>query len=54
MVIPQKLRPRVIELSHEGHKGILKMKQRLRTKVWWPGLTKKRKSSAKHVMDVKL
>jgi hypothetical protein len=38
MVIPQKLRPRVIELGHEGHQGILKMKQRLRTNVWWPGI----------------
>jgi hypothetical protein len=26
IVIPQKLRPRVIELGHEGHQGILKMK----------------------------
>jgi transposase-like protein len=54
MVIPQKLRPRVIEFGHEGHKGILKMKQRLRTKSGGRGLTKKRKSSAKHIMDVKL
>ncbi|CAB4035832.1 Transposon Tf2-6 poly, partial [Paramuricea clavata] len=38
MVIPQKLQPRVIELGHKGHQGILKMKQRLRTKVWWPGI----------------
>ena len=40
IVIPQKLRPRVIKLGHEGHQGILKMKQRLRTKVWWPGMDK--------------
>ena len=40
IVVLRKLRPRVIELGHEGHQGILKMKQRLRTKVWWPGIDK--------------
>ncbi|KAL9974701.1 hypothetical protein ACROYT_G011772 [Oculina patagonica] len=24
------------EVPHEGHQGIVKMKSRLRTKVWWP------------------
>ena len=28
----------MIELGHEGHQGIYKMKQLLRTKVWWPGI----------------
>lgn len=36
IVIPEKLRIRTLELAHEGHPGIAKMKQRLRTKVWWP------------------
>ena len=36
LVIPQKLRPRVLELAHEGHQGIVKTKYRLRSKVWWP------------------
>jgi len=40
MVVPKKLRGRVIELGHEGHQGLVKMKQRLRTKVWWPGIDK--------------
>jgi len=40
IVIPRKLRARVIELGHEGHQGMVKMKQRLRTKVWWPGIDK--------------
>jgi hypothetical protein len=34
IVIPRKLRKDVLELAHEGHKGIVKTKQRLRTKVW--------------------
>ena len=40
IVIPRKLRARVIELGHEGHQGMVKTKQRLRTKVWWPGIDK--------------
>ena len=39
-MVPKKLRGRVIELDHEGHQGLLKMKPRLRTKVWWPGIDK--------------
>lgn len=36
IVIPYKLRQRVLEAAHEGHPGIVAMKSRLRTKVWWP------------------
>lgn len=36
IVIPTKLRHRVLEAAHEGHPGIVAMKSRLRTKVWWP------------------
>lgn len=36
IVIPTKLRQRVLEAAHEGHPGIVAMKARLRTKVWWP------------------
>ena len=38
IVIPSKLRPRVLSLAHEGRPGIVSMKQRLRSKVWWPGI----------------
>ena len=34
IVIPAALRGRVAELAHEGHPGIVKMKERLRSKVW--------------------
>ena len=40
IVIPSKLRPRVLMLAHEGHPGIVSMKQRLQSKVWWPGIDK--------------
>ncbi len=36
IVIPQTLRKQVLHLAHEDHQGIVKMKCRLRTKVWWP------------------
>nr|XP_039266286.1 uncharacterized protein K02A2.6-like [Styela clava] len=32
------LRKRVLELAHEGHQGIVKTKNRLRSKVWWPNI----------------
>ena len=38
IVIPSKLRTGVLVLAHEGHPGIVSMKQRLRSKVWWPGI----------------
>ena len=38
LVIPKKLRKQILDLAHEGHQGIVKTKQRLRTKVWWPGI----------------
>lgn len=36
IVIPIKLRERVLNAAHEGHPGIVSMKARTRTKVWWP------------------
>ncbi|XP_014678136.1 PREDICTED: uncharacterized protein K02A2.6-like [Priapulus caudatus] len=45
LVIPTSLRKRTVQLAHEGHQGIVKTKQRLRTKVWWPGIDR----AAEHV-----
>lgn len=36
IVVPASLREQTIALAHEGHPGICVMKQRLRSKVWWP------------------
>ncbi|XP_061713508.1 uncharacterized protein K02A2.6-like [Cydia pomonella] len=36
LIIPKELRDRVLEAAHQGHPGIVAMKTRLRTKVWWP------------------
>jgi hypothetical protein len=36
LVIPRKLRQRILQLAHESHQGVLKTKQLLREKVWLP------------------
>ena len=40
MVIPESLQQQAIALAHEGHQGIVRSKQLLRTKVWFPGVDK--------------
>ena len=40
IVVPKELRSHVLELADEGHPGIVAIKQRLRSKVWWPGIDK--------------
>ncbi|XP_049874146.1 uncharacterized protein K02A2.6-like isoform X1 [Pectinophora gossypiella] len=40
IVIPVELRKQVLASAHEGHPGIVAMKGRLRTKVWWPKIDK--------------
>ena len=34
IVVPRKLRKRVLDLAHEGHQGIVKTKESLRSDVW--------------------
>ena len=38
MVVPQAARQQTLMLAHEGHRGIVKTKQNLRTQVWRPGI----------------
>lgn len=37
-VIPSALRGRILTMVHEGHLGIVRVKQRCRGLVWWPGI----------------
>lgn len=48
IVIPEKLRQRVLDAAHEGHPGIVSIKKRLRTKVWWPKIDADAEKSVKH------
>ena len=48
LYIPGKLRSRVLKLAHEGHQGIVKTKQRLRSKVWWFTMDKDVEEFCKH------
>ena len=40
LLVPEKLRPRILQLAHEGHQGVVKTKKLLRQKVWYPGIDK--------------
>ena len=39
IVVPSKLKRQVLEWAHKGHPGIVKMKDRLRSKSWWPAMS---------------
>lgn len=47
IVVPTKLRSRILAAAHEGHPGIVNMKARLRTKVWWPKIDRDAETSVK-------
>ena len=38
ILIPKSLQQQVIDICHGGHLGIVKMKQLLRSRVWFPGI----------------
>ena len=38
VIVPSKLQHRVLEMSHESHPGINKMKLLARSYCWWPGI----------------
>ncbi|XP_065198369.1 uncharacterized protein K02A2.6-like [Sycon ciliatum] len=38
LVIPTALQRRTLQLAHAGHQGIVRTKQRLNSKVWWPNM----------------
>jgi hypothetical protein len=40
LIIPEFLRKKVVEISHSSHQGIVKTKQFIREKVWFPGIDK--------------
>ena len=52
IVIPKSLRQRVLEAAYEGHPGIVAMKNRLRTKVWWPKIDRDAKKTGQIMQRV--
>lgn len=40
LIVPIKLRARMLQFAHEGHPGEFVMKRRLRERVWWPNIDK--------------
>ena len=46
-VIPESLKKKTLDLANEGHPGILSMKHRLRSKVWWEGIDKDAEKAVK-------
>ena len=46
-------RDHVLALVHECHQGVVKMKARLRLKVWWPGMDYATKQTCRGSWDAK-
>ena len=54
LIIPISLRNRTLALAHRGHLGIVKTKQNLRTKVWWPRLDKEAEQHVKECLTCQI
>ena len=48
IILPATLEQRVLILAHEGHQGVVKAKQLLREKVWFPGINHKVEQTVKN------
>ena len=38
VVVPREIQPKLIQIAHDTHQGIVRTKQRLRELYWWPGM----------------
>lgn len=47
IVVPKSLRQQLLNIIHEGHPGISRMKSRLRQSYWWPGMSKEAEDTVK-------
>lgn len=47
VVVPENLRAKVLEIIHQGHLGMVRMKQVVRRYVYWPGVNKDVEKCAK-------
>ena len=51
ILIPPTLRSRAVELAHLGHQVIVKTKQLIREKVWFPGIDKLTEDKVKNYLS---
>ena len=47
VVVPSGLRERILDVLHETHTGVVKMKAVARTRVWWPAIDRDIEATAK-------
>ena len=40
LILPQSLQNQAIDIAHQSHQGIVKTKQLIREKIWYPGIDK--------------
>ena len=45
IILPERLCLKAVHIAHEGHQGLVKTKQLLREKVWYPGIDKLAKNA---------
>lgn len=48
--IPSSLKYRVLQLAHEAHQGITKMKALMREKVWFPGIDRQAEAMVRNCL----
>lgn len=47
VIIPESMRPEILQILHTQHVGIVRMKQLARSFIWWPGMDNQIETEAK-------